>query len=136
MAPSSACQLPPPVTFQFSIPLSPSSSVIQPDDPDICAQPNSSTDTATAIARFIPTPPSALHVRIVRPAAALGRDPDDVLRRILDVAGLAVHAVLRVDLQPGLRVKVDELVHPGGAVAAFGTGVLVPVDLHWNGRIL
>src|SRR3954471_16753671 len=76
------------------------------------------------------------HPAVVRPAAALGRDPDDVLRRILDVAGLAVHAVLRVDLQARLRIKVDELVHPGGAVAAFGTGVLVPVDLHWNGRIL
>ena len=40
------------------------------------------------------------HVRVVRPAAAFGRDPHDVLRRVLDVAGLAVHAVLRVDLQP------------------------------------
>ena len=32
-------------------------------------------------------------------AAAFGRDPDDVLRRVRDVAGLAVHSVLRVDLQ-------------------------------------
>ena len=40
------------------------------------------------------------HVGIVGPAAAFRRDPDDVLRRILDVAGLAVHAVLGVDLQP------------------------------------
>jgi len=32
-------------------------------------------------------------------AAAFGRDPHDVLRGVFDVAGLAVHAVLRVDLQ-------------------------------------
>src|SRR5688572_31906508 len=37
------------------------------------------------------------HVRIVRTAAAFGRHPLDVLLRILDVAGLAMHAVLSVD---------------------------------------
>src|SRR5258707_13265317 len=40
-----------------------------------------------------------LHVRVVRPAAPFGRHPDDVLPRVLDVARLAVHAVLGVDLQ-------------------------------------
>ena len=48
------------------------------------------------------TGPSSLHVRIVRSAAALGYNPINVLLRVLDVAGLAVHAVLRVDLQPRL----------------------------------
>src|SRR4051812_22373945 len=38
------------------------------------------------------------HVRIVRSARPLGGLPVDVLVRILDVAGLAVDAVLRVDL--------------------------------------
>ncbi len=47
-----------------------------------------------------------LHPHVVRPAAAFRRDPDDVLRRVLDVAGLAVHAVLRVDLQPRLAAFV------------------------------
>src|SRR5688572_12709615 len=37
------------------------------------------------------------HVGIVRSPAAFGRDPIDVLVRVLDVAGLAVDAVLRVD---------------------------------------
>ena len=37
--------------------------------------------------------------RINRAAAAFRRYPVDVLPRVLDVAGLAVHAVLRVDLQ-------------------------------------
>src|SRR5262245_24092471 len=96
MAPSSACQLPPLVMFQFSMPLSPSSSVVQPDDP-MLAQP-ANTIPMTAMSRFMPGSSSS-HVRIVRSAAALGSDPDDILRRILDVAGLAVHAVLRVDLQ-------------------------------------
>src|SRR3546814_7875359 len=40
-----------------------------------------------------------LHVGVVRSAGTFGRDPGDVLRRVLDVAGLAVHAVLRVDLE-------------------------------------
>src|SRR5688572_18747300 len=39
--------------------------------------------------------PRGLHARIVRAAAAFRRHPDDVLRRVLDVAGLAMHAVLR-----------------------------------------
>src|SRR3954470_596000 len=37
------------------------------------------------------------HVRVVRPATTFRRHPFDVLRGILDVAGLAVDAVLRVD---------------------------------------
>ena len=69
---------------------------------------------STASGRLRPHAPAALHiralhirashVRIVRPAAALRHHPDDVLRRILDVAGLAVHAVLEIDLQPLLAV--------------------------------
>jgi hypothetical protein len=43
------------------------------------------------------------HVRIVGPAAAFGRDPVDVLQRILDVAGLAMHAIGGVYLQPPSR---------------------------------
>src|SRR5258706_1008982 len=39
-----------------------------------------------------------LHVRVVRSTTALWADPDDILSRILDVAGLAVHTVLSVDL--------------------------------------
>ena len=50
------------------------------------------------------------HPRIIRPAAALRRDPGDVLVGILDIARLAVHAVLRVDLV--LRA-------PGGVLQPF-----------------
>src|SRR5690606_38681230 len=37
------------------------------------------------------------HVLVDRPFTPLGRDPVDVLVRVLDVTGLAVHAVLRID---------------------------------------
>src|SRR5579875_3482390 len=37
------------------------------------------------------------HIRVVGPAAAFGRHPDDVLIRILDVTGFAMHAILGVD---------------------------------------
>jgi hypothetical protein len=41
---------------------------------------------------------SLSHVRIVRPAATLRRHPHNILRRILDIASLAMYAVLRIDL--------------------------------------
>ena len=37
-----------------------------------------------------------LHAVVVRPAAALRRNPGDDLVRVGDVAGLAVHAVRRI----------------------------------------
>src|SRR5687768_7619833 len=40
-----------------------------------------------------------LEVLVVRTPATLGRDPVDHLVRVHDVAGLAVHAVARVDLE-------------------------------------
>src|SRR5256885_7139943 len=43
---------------------------------------------------------SHLHVRVIGPSAAFGCDPVDVLGRVLDVARLAVDAILGVDLQP------------------------------------
>ena len=76
---------------------------------------------------------AVLHAAVVRPAAALRCDPDDVLRRILDVAGLAMHAVLRVDLQPVRVVRIfDKLINPGRAVAAFRAGIQrqIHIDRH------
>src|SRR5258706_13190465 len=67
--------------------------------------------------------PSPSHVRVVRAAATFRDDPYDVLRRILDVAGLAVDAVLRIHLQPGLRVFRHEFVHPSRTVTRLGSGV-------------
>src|SRR2546426_8356376 len=77
----------------------------------------------------------SLHVGIVGAAAAFRRDPDDVLRRVLDVAGLAVHAVLRVDLQARRGLEVDELIDTGRAVALLRPGIDLQI-LQGYGRIL
>src|SRR3546814_6357253 len=52
---------------------------------------------------------TALHVRIIRPTATFRHHPIDILRRILDVAGLAMDAVLRVDLQTRSEEHTSEL---------------------------
>src|SRR5712691_3609512 len=65
------------------------------------------------------------HIRIARPAAALGRNPGDVLIRVLDVARLAVDAVLRVDHEAGLAPLLHPFVDAGRAIARRGTGVAV-----------
>ncbi len=84
-----------------------------------------------------PTASAALHpARIVRATGALRHYPVDILRRVLDVAGLAMHAVLRVDLQ--LRITsllADDLVHPGRAISRLRAAVFVPVDGNRLGRI-
>src|SRR6185312_3274494 len=60
------------------------------------------------------------HVRVIGTAATLGHHPVDILGRILDVAGLAVHTVLRVDLQPRLAVTdAHDLVHARRTIALF-----------------
>ena len=61
-----------------------------------------------------------LHVRVVRSARAFRHLPDDILLRILDLAGLAVHAVCRVDLKLFLAALFHDLVNAGGAVALRG----------------
>src|SRR3990172_10145227 len=43
--------------------------------------------------------PRASHIDVIRPIAAFARDPGDVLGGVLHVAGLAVDAVLGVDLE-------------------------------------
>ncbi len=58
------------------------------------------------------------HAFVVRPAAALGWHPGDDFVRIHDVAGLAVYAIgrVQVDLQTARRVGgFDHLVHTGRA---------------------
>ena len=50
--------------------------------------------------RAAPRRSVGLHIGIIGSSAAFGHDPVDVLGRVLDVACLAVDAVLRVDLKP------------------------------------
>ena len=40
-----------------------------------------------------------LHIRVIRSATTFGRHPDNILRRIFNVAGFAMDTVLRVYLQ-------------------------------------
>src|SRR6266480_7556645 len=77
----------------------------------------------------------SLHVGIVGAAAAFRRDPDDVLLRVLDIAGLAVHAVLRVDLEARRGLEVNELIDTGRAVALLRPGIDLQI-LQRDGRIL
>ena len=43
-------------------------------------------------------PQAFLHARVIWAPAALWCDPDDVLRGVFDVAGFAMHTILRIDL--------------------------------------
>src|SRR4029453_6532754 len=65
----------------------------------------------------------ASHIHIVRPAAALGGDPVDVLVRVLDVAGLAVDAVLGVDLIAHAPLALDPFIDARRAVALRGAAI-------------
>ena len=79
----------------------------------------------------------SLHSRVIGPTPPLGRNPDDVLRRVLDVTGLAVHTVLRIDLQAVRVVRVlHKLIHPGRAVTRFRPRIRGQIDPDRNRRVL
>ena len=69
-------------------------------------------------------PEANSHSRIVRSAPAFGRHPGDILGRVLDVAGLAVNAVLRVDHEAGAGLRgfilIDHLIDRGGTIEPRG----------------
>src|SRR3984893_18143372 len=71
------------------------------------------------------------HIRVIRPAATLGRNPGDVLIRVLDVASFTVDAVLRVDHEAGRARLLHPLVKAGWTVA----GGWAPGDVV-RGRLL
>ena len=50
----------------------------------------------------------------------MGNSPRDVLRRVFDVARLAVNTVLRVDLKALLAAFLNHLINPRRAVALGG----------------
>ena len=72
---------------------------------------------------------ASLHVGIIRPSSALGHDPVDVLGRVLDVARLAVDAILRVDLKPREPRLLDELVDPRRAISLLRPRIVGEVDV-------
>src|SRR5471030_2223701 len=67
------------------------------------------------------------HIWVVRAHAALRRHPVDVAVGVLDVAGFAVDAVLRVDDVARLPALLHPLVDAGRAIARRWTGVDVMV---------
>src|SRR3989440_12322900 len=78
-----------------------------------------------------------LHVWVVRSPPTLWGDPDDILGRVLDVTGLAVNAVLRVDLEAVGAVAVfHEFGHARRTVAAFGARVFREVQADGDTRVL
>jgi hypothetical protein len=64
--------------------------------------------------------PAPSHIRIIRSAAALGGGPVDVLLGVLDVAGFAMDAVLRVDDEARVLargfVAIDHFIDAGRAI--------------------
>src|SRR4051812_17767723 len=89
-----------------------------------------------AISRAANAWPARLHIGIIRPSSALGNDPVDVLGRVLDVAGFAMNAILRVDLEARAGRLLDEFVDPGRAISLLGTRIERQVDLDRNVRVL
>src|SRR6478735_6348972 len=64
-----------------------------------------------------------LHALVIGAAAALRRNPGDIAVRVLDVAGLAVDAVLGVDLEARASALLDPFVNAGRAIAVRRTGI-------------
>ena len=78
----------------------------------------------------------ALHAAVIRAAAAFWRNPHNVLRRVFDVTGFAVHAVLRIDLQTVCVVGVfNVLINTGRAVTALRPCIQRQIDVHRHTRI-
>ena len=91
---------------------------------------------ATARHERHPVPPlsvplsSLLHIGVVRTAAAFGRHPHEVLGGVFDIAGLAVHAILRIDLQLVLARRIfDELIDRCGAISGLRACIFPEIDL-------
>src|SRR3954449_7305377 len=77
------------------------------------------------------------HVRVIGASAAFGCDPVDVLGRVLDVARLAVDAILGVDLKPRFTaLAFHEFVNACRAIALLGTGIDRQVDGRRYVRVL
>src|SRR6476469_2419746 len=74
-------------------------------------------------------PLKALHIGVIGASAAFRSDPVDVLGRVLDVASLAVNAVLGVDLKPFLATRpIHEFVNARRAVTLLRASVDRKID--------
>src|SRR6185312_9396998 len=64
------------------------------------------------------------HAHVIGAGAAFGRDPGDVARRVLDVAGFAVDAVLRVDAEGGNAGDFGDFIDAGRAIEGGRLGAI------------
>src|SRR5262245_11375463 len=100
-------------------------------------RPTDGSPRTNELAAKRPSPGGAgSHVRIVRPAAAFRRHPDDILVRVLDVAGFAVDAVLRVDLEARARRFLDPFIDAGRTITAGGPRIDVMLGLLLQRHVL
>src|SRR5258708_2714561 len=80
-----------------------------------CADTSALQRSMTVWGLLVTASADGLQILVVGPRAALRRRPGNDLVWILDVAGLAVDAIRRIDLQPPPAGAVrDHLVHAGG----------------------
>jgi hypothetical protein len=81
-------------------------------------------------------PSKALHVGVIGASSAFRHDPVDILRRILDVAGLAVNAILGVDLQSRAPAFFDIFVDAGRAITLLRPVIIGKIHFDRYYRIL
>src|SRR4029079_16627742 len=92
---------------------------------------------APSISAAAAAPAIHLHVRVIWASTAFGGDPVDVLGRVLDVARLAVDAVLGVDLEsPFTALALDEFIDACRAITLLGPRVDRQVDCRRYVRVL
>ena len=76
-----------------------------------------------------------LHVGVVGPTQAFRGYPADILRGILNIAGLTVNAVLSVNLEARSVTIRDYFIHSRRAVALSGFVVDRKINLNRNSGI-
>src|SRR3546814_253504 len=106
-------------------------------NPSPAVSPNFNVRNWIAASPSAPRNDELLHIRIVRTTAALRRDPVDVLIGVLDVAGLAVDAVLRIDLELHRPiVLLKPFIDPRRAIAGRRAGIDAQFALQLQRRVL
>src|SRR5205814_4185589 len=76
------------------------------------------------------------HIHVIGTAAAFWRDPDDVLLRVLYIAGFTMHAVLRIDLEPWPGRLLNHFIYQRRTIALRRFIVFRQIDADGDARIL
>ena len=73
-----------------------------------------------------------LHVGVIGSAQAFRSYPTDILRRIFDITGLTVNAVLSINLKARFVTICDDFIHSRRAVTLSGFIIGRKIDLNRN----